>query len=1397
MQQLARGKASLKLIEALQLVASPAWAQWGPALISSVQVNLETELHLATPVLTPSAPAANAKRLSTAALAATPAPPAKRAKQALVAIAPASPAPQYVPALSRTAAQPTPPAASTSPAAPGLAALAHAGLVHLLPATLASARLAPVGPVVRSHAAAARATPSSASPTIHAHALVPTPPVGYGPPAAAPARPASPAPPPPATHATPAARAASAALPAPAPHNPPAAPRSASRGPALQIPPNAARPVLVAPNVSVAAPPAAPRPSPAASSAAPRPIPAASPAAAVPNPASAPPTVAPVTRNPLPIIRAGYFPPIATGWGTLHWHEIRWHVQPFFEVQKLVAGVALTGDQWYPVSFEVPVCVSQLDPNSRVVLLTTHLNGAFLSRYQIDGRPCHARIETRSIEYVAIPGGQRRVNPRFKDFLDLSPDQSHPMDVTDVLDPNAPNQFLRVQALPMPGWPFVVAVAVVRKLSVDEVLTGLAKTRVSVADRIAELRKEATDPSHDLLLSSVTVSLRDPLTMTRITVPGRCRAAPHYDCFDAATLLSVNQEVPTWSCPACTARLAAVANRTIADVPGVPDTLRAHLDGVNLDLLVARNVLDSIVLDDHFAEMLKSAPPGVTTMTLDLVTGDWVAPSSVEAERVLDVDAASDDEIVVGEEVLSASASAEGTPTRVEARAAARRASRDSAREWLDALLGATSTSALSTLARALGLPSSTPSVNPNEAITDRTRLRRRFRHLAKQPSSNALHIALLATNGTLRRDSSTWVPWTDAMIPAIRDALANEQRAARAHVAASSSSSATRAPTAAAAPSRPTPTTPAATPVRAAPTPMAASSSRTRVSTTAPSHSTQPSTRALAAALDQTNQTKRKLGLSSFSSSSSLSPTPQPSAKRARRTIAPASNAPAAPLVAPVAGRIVGEARAPKPSTVSPLTVAAAKPTSTSANALDPITTAWGPLPWTNINWRIQPFFSVVKVVAGTTLAGDQRDPIAIEAHFTDATRQLLGPDSRVMLLTTHLNAAFLSQYQVQDKPCGALVETRTIEWVEVDGGQRKTNPNFVGKLGALPDRSNPIDVTSLIDTKATRQTIRIKMQHECSIDDPVPACPFIVAVAVVKKAAVEDVVAVLEKRAVSVEARVAELRKDAEFADEDFVETSATVSLRDPLTCARITSPARCRTTKHVDCFDAATFLSANEASPSWRCPICTARLGTFPTLTVDAAPGMPAALRNHLDDADLAYLVGWNPLDAVVFDMHFAKMLKSAPVGADGMKLDMSTGEWSGLEKVVTDQVRSDAQPKSVPAAASNDDDDDEVQVTKDVPADRLPTPAPAASAILVNDDDEIECVEVRTSTPVPEPRRPRRRRRQLAALVVDLTMDSGEDEDPVREEEEEEEQVNEVEDKNEPMDDLYDLDDDRWR
>ncbi|KNE73100.1 hypothetical protein AMAG_17253 [Allomyces macrogynus ATCC 38327] len=675
--------------------------------------------------------------------------------------------------------------------------------------------------------------------------------------------------------------------------------------------------------------------------------------------------------------------------------------------------------------------------------------------------------------------------------------------------------------------------------------------------------------------------------------------------------------------------------------------------------------------------------------------------------------------------------------------------------KWFHARLHDVSNSHLDYLCAKLGLASvSAP------APTSCQLLQLYFGDLARQRSPN-LRFILSITNSTLQ-DCPTWTPWTEAMIPSVADALVKEQHGSR---TPATSIPGARPPTA-------PPTTPAVTPSHAAPTPTATSSSRNRLpgapatasSRAAPPPASASSSRALLTArtallpgLDRTKHAKRKLGSSSSSSSPSSS---QPSSKRSRRTIAPASNAPPTSPV-PESGWIGGGPPTLKTPVASPRAVAAAKSAANSTASLAPIATAWGPLPWTSINWRIQPFFSVVKVVAGTTLAGDQRDPIAIEVHFSDATRDLIGPDSRVVLLTTHLNAAFLSQYQVQDKPCGALVETRTIEWVEVDGGQRKFNPNFVGKLGAFPDRSNPIDLTSLVDPKAARQSIRIKVQHECSIDDPVPACPFVVAVAVVKKVAVEDVVAALDNRAVSVEARVAELRKVTE-TDEDLVETSATVSLRDPLTCARITSPARCRATKHVECFDAATFFSANEASPSWRCPICTARLGTFPMLTVDAAPDVPTALRNHLDEGNLAYLVGWNPLDAVMLDMHFAEMLTSAPPGADGMKLDLSTGKWSALESVVV-EASPEAQ-RSVPAATSDDD------------------------------DDEIECVEVRMSTPpVPEPSRPRRRRRRRrrpAAPVVDLTMDSSEDEDPVHEEDPVEDGlVDEVGDGDEPMDDTY--------
>ncbi|PAA86254.1 hypothetical protein BOX15_Mlig006377g1, partial [Macrostomum lignano] len=76
-----------------------------------------------------------------------------------------------------------------------------------------------------------------------------------------------------------------------------------------------------------------------------------------------------------------------------------------------------------------------------------------------------------------------------------------------------------------------------------------------------------------------------------------------------------------------------------------------------------------------------------------------------------------------------------------------------------------------------------------------------------------------------------------------------------------------------------------------------------------------------------------------------------------------------------------------------------------------------------------------------------------------------------------------------------------------------------------------------------------------------------------------------------------------DDEDDDDAMVAmTTITASLRCPLSCARIQLPVRSDDCRHVQCFDARTYLSMNERRATWRCPCCD-RPAPYASLHVDA--------------------------------------------------------------------------------------------------------------------------------------------------------------------------------------------------
>lgn len=60
----------------------------------------------------------------------------------------------------------------------------------------------------------------------------------------------------------------------------------------------------------------------------------------------------------------------------------------------------------------------------------------------------------------------------------------------------------------------------------------------------------------------------------------------------------------------------------------------------------------------------------------------------------------------------------------------------------------------------------------------------------------------------------------------------------------------------------------------------------------------------------------------------------------------------------------------------------------------------------------------------------------------------------------------------------------------------------------------------------------------------------------------------------------------KDSNNIDQ---QQSLKVFLKCPITCKRITLPARGHDCKHIQCFDLEAYLQINCERGNWRCPVC----------------------------------------------------------------------------------------------------------------------------------------------------------------------------------------------------------------
>ena len=97
---------------------------------------------------------------------------------------------------------------------------------------------------------------------------------------------------------------------------------------------------------------------------------------------------------------------------------------------------------------------------------------------------------------------------------------------------------------------YSVMVNLVRKGSALELTRRLQGNRAITKDQVLrEMRSKAEDP--DIIATSAVMSLKCPISTSRISWPCRSTVCQHNQCFDAYNFLQMQEQAPTWTCPIC------------------------------------------------------------------------------------------------------------------------------------------------------------------------------------------------------------------------------------------------------------------------------------------------------------------------------------------------------------------------------------------------------------------------------------------------------------------------------------------------------------------------------------------------------------------------------------------------------------------------------------------------------------------------------------------------------------------------------------------------------------------------------------------------------------------------------------------------------------------------------
>ncbi|KAI1752265.1 hypothetical protein F4782DRAFT_148053 [Xylaria castorea] len=148
---------------------------------------------------------------------------------------------------------------------------------------------------------------------------------------------------------------------------------------------------------------------------------------------------------------------------------------------------------------------------------------------------------------IKVNGGEIRANLR---GLKGKPGTTRPVDITDSLRLKPTNYNNNIEfTYALTHKKFYLAAYFCKSASVDELVAKIRGRKINKATVIQEMNKKANDP--DVIATSTVLSLKCPLSYTRIRTPVRSILCNHISCFDGSSYLQLQEQGPQWLCPIC------------------------------------------------------------------------------------------------------------------------------------------------------------------------------------------------------------------------------------------------------------------------------------------------------------------------------------------------------------------------------------------------------------------------------------------------------------------------------------------------------------------------------------------------------------------------------------------------------------------------------------------------------------------------------------------------------------------------------------------------------------------------------------------------------------------------------------------------------------------------------